>query len=282
MPLLRINKRTNPSAVVPIAIALACLLTIATAVILGQDSGSQIEAKASFGSICASCHGLDARGGERGPDIASRPEVVHKTDAELTEILQSGKTASGMPAFSFLGPAKISALVAYLRTLQGRGSAASLPGNPTQGKMLFFGKANCGECHMVGGQGGFFARDLSVFAARLSAEEVRNKIFNPDKDLDPRRGMVAVVLADSSTISGVVRNEDNFSLQLQTPDGAFHLLNKSYIRSQTYAGKSAMPSNYGATLTAAELNDIVSYLLRTSAPQKRSEAENNSEDHDDN
>ena len=135
---------------------------------------------------------------------------------------------------------------------------------------------------MVGGQGGFFARDLSTYAARLGAEQVRDKVVNPDKDLDPRRGLVTVVLRDSSTISASVRNEDNFSLQLQTPDGAFHLLNKSDIQSQTYLGKSAMPANFATALSPAELNDIVSYLLRTSAPEKTNKPGNDSEDRDDN
>jgi cytochrome c oxidase cbb3-type subunit 3 len=262
--------------------ALVSLLATASAVPSPQDSASQIEAKASFDSICASCHGLDARGGERGPDIASRPEVVRKTDAQLAELLKSGKTSAGMPAFSFLGQAKLTALVAYLRTLQGRGLAVSYPGDPLQGRNLFFGKAKCAECHMVAGQGGFFAPDLSTYAARLGAEQVQEKIVNPDKDLDPRRGQVTVVLHDSRTISGAVRNEDNFSLQLQTPDGAFHLLNKSDLRSQTYVGKSAMPANFGTTLSQAELNDIVSYLLRASGAPKTTKPGNHSEDRDDN
>ena len=264
------------------AFALVGLLVMASAVLSAQDSASRIEVKAAFDNICASCHGLDARGGERGPDIASRPEIVRKTDAQLTEILKSGKTATGMPAFSFLGQARLTELVAYLRTLQGRGAGVPFPGDPTQGKNLFFGKAKCAECHMIGGQGGFFARDLSTYAARLGAQQVGDKIVNPDKDLDPRRGQVTVVLRDSRTISGAVRNEDNFSLQLQTPDGAFHLLNKSDLQSQTYVGKSAMPANFGTTLSPAELNDIVSYLLRTSEPQQTNKPIDNSEDRDDN
>lgn len=246
-----------------------------------RNAASQTEAKATYESVCASCHGLDARGGERGPDVVSRPEVVRKTDAELTETLNNGRTAAGMPAFSSFGPARLSALVAYLRLLQGRGRGASLPVDPTRGKALFFGKAECAECHMVSGQAGFFAQDITSYAARLDAEEVRAKIVNPDKDLDPRRGMVNVTLQDSTALSGVARNEDNFSLQLQTLDGVFHLLNKSDIQTQTYAERSAMPPDYGSMLSPAELNDVVSYLLDASRPENTRKTENNSEDRDD-
>ena len=133
---------------------------------------------------------------------------------------------------------------------------------------------------MIGGQGGFFGQDLTSYATRMSADDIRSVVVTPDKDLDPRHGLVTVVLADSTTLSGMARNEDNFSLQLQTPDGVFHLLNKSDIKDLTYTGRSAMPSDYGAILSAVELNDLVSYLLDTSRPASGQKAENNRKEPD--
>ena len=144
------------------------------------NAARRTQAKTIFESVCASCHGLDARGAERGPNIASRPEVVRKTDAELVKILADGRAAQGMPSFASYGPAKLSALVIYLRMLQGGHKESPLPGDPARGKELFFGKAKCAECHMVSSQGGFFAEDLSGFATRLGADEVRRVIVNPN------------------------------------------------------------------------------------------------------
>jgi cytochrome c oxidase cbb3-type subunit III len=228
-----------------------------------QDAAMHAGAKQMYESVCAACHGLDARGGERGPDIASRPEVVLKTDAELAEILANGKPAGGMPAFSSLGVAKLSAMVAYLRTLQGRGKGLALPGDPERGRTLFFGKARCSQCHSISGQGGFFAPDLATYDGKLDADDLRTKILNPDQELDPRRGLVHVVLSDGTELTGAPRNEDNFSIQLQTPDGTFHLLNKSEVRSQTYVAASGMPRDYRSILTPRELNDVISFLLRS-------------------
>lgn len=227
----------------------------------GADAARQ-EAKSTFDSICASCHGLDGRGGERGPDVATRPDTVGKSDAELLKVLREGRAGRGMPSFASYGPERLAALVDYLRTLEGGTKPAPLPGDPARGKTLFFAKAKCSQCHMVGGRGGFFAVDLTAYAARLSADDVRQAIVDPNKNLDPRRGLVTVTLADSSTLSGVARNQDNFSLQLQTPDGRFHLLNKADIRTVAYEGRSLMPADYASTLSPAELNDLVSYLLR--------------------
>ncbi len=227
------------------------------------NAAALADAKQTYESVCAACHGLDARGSERGPDIASRPETVQKTDVDLTQILTNGKPANGMPSFSSFGAVKLSAMVAYLRTLQGRGKGLVLPGDPERGKALFFGKAKCSQCHSVMGQGGFFASDLIAFGGSLDAGELGAKVLNPDADLDPRRGLARVVLSDGTELTGAVRNENNFSIQLQTPDGAFHLLNKSELRSQTYIGASGMPRDYGSTLTPAELNDVTSFVLRS-------------------
>jgi putative heme-binding domain-containing protein len=238
------------------------------------------EAKTTFESICASCHGLDGRGGERGPDVVTRPDTVNKSDADLLKVVQEGKTAAGMPSFASYGRERLLAIVDYLRTLEGRSKEAPLPGDPVRGKALYFGKAKCSGCHMVGGRGGFFAQDLTAYATRLGADEVRAAIVSPNKDLDPRRGLITVTLVDSTALTGVARNEDNFSLQLQTEDGAFHLLDKGDIRSLRYLGQSLMPRDYGTTLSPSELNDLVSYLLRAGKSDATQKSQREYEDDD--
>jgi len=227
------------------------------------DAAALADAKQTYESVCAACHGLDARGSERGPDIAAKPEVVEKTDTELIQIVANGKPTGGMPSFSSFGGAKLSAMVAYLRTLQGRGKGFAMPGDPERGKVLFFGEAKCSHCHGLAGQGGFLASDLMTYGGKLDADELRARILNPDADLDPRRGLVRVVLSDGTELTGAARNENNFSIQLQSEDGTFHLLNKADIRSQTYLGASGMPKDYGSTLTATQLNDVISFVLRS-------------------
>ena len=244
------------------------------------DGARRAEAKTTFDSICASCHGLDGRGGERGPDLVARPDTVNKSDGDLLKVLREGRAAAGMPSFASYGPERLAALVDYLRTLEGRTKPAPLPGDPARGKALFFAKAKCSDCHMVGGRGGFLAQDLSAYAARLGADEVRAAIVNPNKDIDPRHGLVTVTLADSTTLTGLARNEDNFSLQLQTADGRFHLLAKTDIRAEAYEGKSLMPRDYGSTLAPAELNDLVSYLLRAAKSGEAEKAKREYEDDD--
>src|SRR5438477_1595438 len=68
-----------------------------------------------FDSVCATCHGLDGRGGERGPNIARRPEVRRVSDVATLRVLQAGIPATGMPGVDALGAPTLKAALGYLR-----------------------------------------------------------------------------------------------------------------------------------------------------------------------
>jgi putative heme-binding domain-containing protein len=230
----------------------------------------------TFESTCASCHGLDGKGGERGPDIATRSEVVLLSDEEISKILRTGIPQSGMPPFAALGSAKLSAILNHLRFLQGKGTAPTLPGNAGKGKALFAGKAGCSECHMVQGVGGFLGPDLSNYGASHSISDMRGAIVSANKRSGFRKALAKATTKDGQTASGLVRNEDNFSLQLQSPDGALHFLTKSDLAELTFGSKPLMPEDYAQRLSERELDQVVAYLLSVAdAPQARGKATSN-------
>jgi len=222
---------------------------------------SNNEGRQLFESVCAACHGLDGRGGERGPDISTRQQVVQLSDTEILQIFREGRPAAGMPPFDSLGSQKLKALLAYLRSLQGRGETVALPGDPRKGKALFFGKARCSECHLVQGAGGFLGRDLSSYGATLSASDIRSKIVRSGDSTNKANKTAVIIMRDSRKFTGVIRNEDNFSVQLQSSDGAFHFLTRSDFATLEFLPDPIMPADYGSTLNAAELDDLVSYLM---------------------
>jgi len=241
------------------------------------DTAARQEAKSAFDNVCAACHGLDGRGSERGPDVASGGEVRRRSDAYLLGVVREGRPSKGMPAFRSYDEKQLVALVAYLRELQGAGKQKLSTGDPARGRELFFGKARCSECHMVAGRGGFFGADLTGFAAKKNADELRTAIISPEKDRDPRKGPVTVKLANATVLTGMPRNEDNFSLQLQTSDGSFHLLKKADIVSLTRSGSSATSADHGRTLSADELNDLVGFLARAAGSENLNKSESNLE-----
>ena len=214
-----------------------------------------------FSSVCAGCHGLDGRGGEHAPDIAANANVRRLSDVGIAHIIRDGIPAAGMPAFSArFNSAQIDIVVKYLRSLQGQGGGATAKGNTGHGRELFFGKAGCSGCHLMEGQGGFLASDLSGFGLSHSAEDIRTAIVDPNRNLDPRNRAVTAISRDGQKYTGVLRNEDNFSLQMQTADGTFHLFDKSDLTGIEHLNRSMMPTQYGSELSKTDLDDLIAYL----------------------
>src|SRR5882757_4500252 len=215
----------------------------------------------TFASTCAPCHGLNGKGGEHATDIATSPEVVGLSDRETLKVLQEGILQKGMPPFVALGPAKLSEVLNYLRSLQGKGKTPVLTASVKEGKELFAGKGGCLECHMVQGAGGFLGSDLSDYGASHSADDIRSAILSADRRPGFRKGLAKATTKTGQQISGLVRNEDNFSVQLQALDGTFRLLEKSSLSGLTFDSAPVMPSDYESRLSKSELNQLVGYLL---------------------
>jgi cytochrome c oxidase cbb3-type subunit 3 len=245
----------------------------ATAKASGDISGQAI-----FAANCSACHGSDGRGGERAPSIATRREVVSRADADLIRAVQNGVPGTAMPAFGYMGAEKINAVVHYLRTLQGIGVEVKAPGDSRLGERLFYGKAGCSKCHMVNGQGGFLNSDLGGYGFGRSVEVVRAAIVDPNRNLDRKSEAVTVVTVEQQALSGLIRNEDNFSLILQTEDGSFHSFSKEEIAHVDYSGHSLMPDDYGNKLSTKEIDDLVSYLLKTGAQEPVSTQKHDSDE----
>ena len=226
----------------------------------------------SFNSACAACHGLDGRGGDKAPNIATSARIQHLSGGELSGIISNGVPGTGMPAFRSLSPKEIQGLVSYLRSLQGKGEPIALPGNPVTGKEIFFGKGGCANCHTVSGHGGFLGPDLTNHAATSSAAAIREEIIKSPRV--PASGYRSGVLtaANGERFEGLIRNEDNFSVQLQTKDGSFHFFKKAQLQRLEYSDGSLMPSDYGTRLSESELNDLASYLMTTPDKSKAAAA----------
>lgn len=221
-----------------------------------------------FNSTCAGCHGLDGRGSEKAPNIVSSVKVQHLSDAQLSNIISNGIPGTGMPAFHTLKAIQLRSTIGYLHTLQGRGDAAAFPGNPVRGRNLFFGKGECSSCHTVSGEGGFLGPDLTRYAGSLTPRAIRNGIIDTKRIVPVGYRLAAATTHDGNRIEGIVRSEDNFSVQLQARDGAFHFLQKSDLQKLEYLEQPIMPTDYGKRLSEAELDDLVKYLANPAAEPK--------------
>ena len=229
----------------------------------GTDRGMQ-----QFMANCSGCHGTDGKGGDKAASIATTLSVMTLSDAELTRIVHDG-TAQGMPPFAQIGDVNITDVVRYLRTLEAdmlptNASAVVVTGDVDAGRVLYFGKAQCSNCHMIAGEGGFIASDLTVYGKRRTTDSILKAIVTPDSPLAPTSRVADVKTRTGLELTGVLRSEDNFNLVLQTQDGRYHFLARSDLKDLRYTDHSLMPHDYGRRLTPRELNDIVSFLIVTS------------------
>jgi cytochrome c oxidase cbb3-type subunit III len=229
------------------------------------------EGASLFRANCSPCHGLNAQGGGRGPDLTAGRWVHGSTDADLFRTVTRGVPGTEMPA-NALDDSEIWAILAYVRSLAPAKSEA-VSGDPAKGKKIFWETAGCSTCHMVQGRGGVLGPDLSRVGEARSVNYLIDSIRRPSKELsagmlDPNNhyglplvyDTVTVVTADGHKIVGVARNEDTFSLQLIDTSQQLQVFLKKNLREVIHERKSLMPAYSEDMLKATELQDLVAYL----------------------
>ncbi len=223
--------------------------------ITGDLAGAELAAVGedvfnSAGAGCLACHGLGAEG-LRAPDLAgigsaageraagsSAEDYIRESLVDPCAFVVSGYDCI-MPQTleQTLGPAKITALIAFLQSLGGEVtvtlSAEALeadeaePGTGIAGSTPeeIFANAGCVACHTLSavGAAGQVGPDLSEIGSRLSADEIRRSILFPDE-------VLAEDCPTGSCLAGL------------------------------------MPKAFGDQLTAAQLELLVSFLSDQVAP----------------
>ena len=246
-----------------------------------RSNNSGVVGRNTYNSSCAACHGLDGHGSDKAVNIGAASDAQHFSDAQLSGIIANGVPGTGMPAFRNMTATQVQAVVHYLRSLQGKGQARTLPGDPKHGRELFFGKAECSTCHMISGEGGFLAPDLSGYAATAEPTAIRDQILKTRRSPAFSYHPAVLTTADGERLEGLIRNEDNFSLQFQTKDGSFHLFQKSDLRNLERRDSSLMPTDYRDRLTSSELDDLVTFLVSVTPDANKAAASHKKKEEDD-
>jgi len=229
------------------------------------------EGASLFRANCSPCHGLNARGGGRGPDLTSGRWTHGSSDGDIFRTISRGVPGTEMPANAF-EDSEIRAIIAYLRS-QAPPKNIKLAGNPANGKKIFFGDTGCSNCHMVRGVGGVLGPDLSRVGAARSVAYLTDSIRDPDQELslgmtDPNNhyvvplvyDTVTVIKADGEKITGVARNEDTYSIQMITTAQELKSFMKKDLKEVSHERRSLMPAYSVDALNAVQLQDLIAYL----------------------
>lgn len=209
---------------------------------------------------CVGCHGGDGAS-VSGIDLGRGKFKIVQSDEDLVRVILNGVPGTGMPASS-LSAVRARMIVAYLRTMnekKGRTSIAAARGDVARGKVLFEQEGSCIGCHRVFGKGGRSGPDLSDVGHQLRAIEIEAAILDPDEGYPLGTRPVRVVRREGGALSGLLLNQDTYSLQLIDQEGVLRSLPRSNVKEERPA-QSWMPSFRGKW-NAQQLADLIAYLV---------------------
>jgi putative heme-binding domain-containing protein len=231
-----------------------------------------------YNQNCTACHGVNGGAGEIGPEIihnlsgSLRGEL---NDNQILEVIRNGTPRTAMPAWKGkLSEDGILKIGAFLHSLRGTALDNPLPGNVIKGEQIFWGKGQCGSCHMVAGRGGLRGPDLTNIAAMRKSNSIIDALTKANHRIYGDGGVhlsalppmdtydaVHIVLRDGKTVDGVLLNQDSYALQLLGDDDQLYLLDRERIK-ETVTKPPIMPTDYDKRLTPEEFRDLMAFLTR--------------------
>jgi len=244
--------------------SIVLLLTMWAAALLGQQQnympGDIEEGGRLYRINCIGCHGPEGNL-VSGIDLGRNRFRRVSSDDEIADVIMNGVPGTGMPPNAIVRLRAYN-VVAYLRSLNassGVKSVAAGTGDAGRGKVLFEGKGACNTCHRVFGQGSRNGPDLSEAGLMLRAIEIETSILDPNATIPSTSPPFRAVKKDGTVISGLLLNQDLFTVQLLDANGALASLQKTDLRESGLLKNSPMPS-YRDRLTPQELADLIAYV----------------------
>jgi cytochrome c oxidase cbb3-type subunit III len=233
------------------------------------------EGKRLFVQNCSVCHGVNG-GGEEGPDLHG---VAAQFGApELQGIIRRGIPGTAMPGSATMSERQVANVAAFVIKLGSATASEKAPGDPVNGEAIYK-SSRCPACHMIAGQGGSIGPELTRVGAMRGAANLKARLQDPGANLPKMQDnpfgsswtqylMFRAVEKDGRVVEGMrVGEEDSFTIALKDASGKLYALRKPDLRSlEKEPGKSIMPS-FKDTLSSAQMDDLVAYLMTLKSPQ---------------
>ncbi|MBI4477428.1 MAG: c-type cytochrome [Acidobacteria bacterium] len=174
---------------------------------------------------CGFCHGANARGGARGPDLTRSALVQEDEDGkQLGAFLRAGREDRGMPKFDY-SDQQNSDLATFLHSAIYLAANRRLykildilVGDPEAGEAFFNGEGQCRTCHSPAG-------DLKGIGARYDPVTLQGRLLMPRGGRppgtpayrDPNAVKVSVTTPSGETAAGALVRLTNFEVTLYDP-----------------------------------------------------------------
>ena len=242
------------------------------------DAAAHERGRSLWASHCVDCHGAQARGTEKGPNII-RTKTVNfdrsspQAGSVLGPFLKAGHpTQSGKPA-SFTND-EVIALATFLRqrvTDTMRWSTLFVPGNilvgdSRAGEAYFNGEGGCSPCHNA------TTRSLQGIASRLDTPvDLQQRMLFPGPGRGGRgagaaggntsnRTTVTITPPSGAAVSGVLVEESEFYITLRAADGTIRAVRRT--PGMRVAKNNPLEAHIDLLdrITDKQIHDLVAYL----------------------
>lgn len=134
-------------------------------------------------------------------------------------------------------------------------------GDPVRGLQVFRGeRAACSGCHRMGYIGKEIGPDLTRIGGSRTAEALLEAILFPSARLEQSYQSTRVLTVDGQIFNGLIRSQDQNSIELQLTAQRKETLARSEIEQMEPSDVSVMPQGINELLSAQELADLLALL----------------------
>jgi cytochrome c oxidase cbb3-type subunit III len=235
------------------------------------DEAAALRGKTTWTAECASCHGEDARGGPKGPNLIRSTLVLHdRNGSDIGPVLKKGHPARTGEATTSFTDEQINELAQFLRQRVNdsfRGSPIFkvrniLTGDPKAGEAYFTGAGQCGTCHSPTG-------DLAGIGRKYEPVDLQQRMLFPGGGRGrgaaanmPSRSTVTVTVTPQSgePVSGTLIELNDFTVTLRDAKGAYRTFNRSPSLTVTKNDPLLAHRQLLERITDKNMHDLVAYL----------------------
>ncbi|MDA7978588.1 MAG: HEAT repeat domain-containing protein [Pirellulales bacterium] len=134
-------------------------------------------------------------------------------------------------------------------------------GDAERGEEIFFNRLDlsCQRCHTIDGRGGAIGPDLSKIAEKRDRKYLLESLVAPNEKIAENYESLVIETVDGRVLSGILKEETESSVRLQTAEGNILVVAKSDIEFRD-AGQSAMPNDLTDKISLRELRDLIEFL----------------------
>jgi cytochrome c oxidase cbb3-type subunit 3 len=226
-----------------------------------------------WASECIDCHGTQARGGDKGPNLVRSVIVLRdRYGSQIGPFLKKGHTLqSGTPSAN-LTDAQVQDLAHFLRQKVNDGLRGSplfqvqniLTGDAKAGATYFNGEGKCTTCHSPTG-------NLAGIGARLEPVDIQQRFLFPATGRggrgrgapagpNPNAVRVTVTPAGGTPITGVLVQMDDFYVTLRDADGAMQTVRRGPTVKVEKTDPLTFHNDLLDKIADKTMHDVVAYL----------------------